>query len=121
MAHLPAPSSDLALQSAPDFIRVGEPWDDQEWRAAAAKPAAIRTEAENYLWSGGPRPHPWGNAAVVRPLGDDGQIGASLAYFPSEDAYQRYRTQQSALQQKPASVLAEINRGLAAGGGATQG
>lgn len=120
MAHLPAPSSDLALQSAPDFIRVGEPWDDQEWRAAAAKPAAIRTEAENYLWSGGPRPHPWGNAAVVRPMGD-----GSYAYFPGEAAYQAFSTRQSAQQQKPASVLAEINRGLAApttaGGGATQG
>lgn len=106
----PAPSSDAALASAPAFIAFDATWDDAEWREAAATPSGRRTEAQQYLFAGGPRPHPWGAAAFVGYLAD-----GRRAFFPNEDAFRAYAGQAQQPAPKAATdALGAINAGLAA-------
>lgn len=115
----PAPASDATLAAAPPFVAFNDTWDDPEWREAAATPAGARTEAQNYLYAGGPRPHPWGATAFVGPLPDpDGR----MAFWPSRAAYDAYRSR-GVTPPPPAaaqSTLGAINAGLAAAAGTPQ-
>lgn len=109
-----APASDATLAAAPPHILVGE-WDDAEWRAAAAKPARDMTEAEKYLFAGGPRLHPWGISAFTAALPDGKQ-----AVFPSKAAYDAHMAKDSNAahdkgQAAGQSGLDALNAGLAAG------
>lgn len=110
--YAPAPASDETLAAAPAYIADGT-WDDPEWRAAAAKPQGTMTEAEQYLYAGGPRPHPWGGLAHTGKLAD-----GSRATFPSRAAYDAHVADEAAGQAKADTkaqgALNALNSGLAA-------
>ena len=110
----PAPASDRTLAAAPEFIVPGQ-WDDAEWRAVAAKPAGQRTEHEQYIWAGGPRPHPWGRAAFMGTL-----PGGAQAAFPSKAAFNAYQATEAGKAQEDAAkaqgTLDALARGLHDGG-----
>ena len=110
MSNPPAPADDATLAAAPDFIVPGT-WDDAGWRAVAAKQDADMTEADKYLYVGGPRLHPWGNAAYTGRLetGED-------AVFPSKAAYDAHTgAAQKTDTAKGAAGINALNAGLAAG------
>lgn len=108
----PAQASDETLATAPPYIAFNETWDDAEWRAAAATRTGVRTEAQQYLYAGGPRPHPWGAAAFVGYLPD-----GRRAFFPNEQAFRDFAGEHN-IEHKPAAPAADalgaINAGLAA-------
>lgn len=112
MATIPVPASNETLAAAPSYIPEDETWPDPEWREAAATRDGARTEAQQLLYIGGPRPHPWGLAAFVGVLDDTGR----RAYFPSRAAYDAWRAQQDAARPAAAgeAALGVINAGLAA-------
>ena len=69
------------------------------------------TEADRYLFAGGPRPHPWGNAAYTGKLssGED-------ATFPSKAAYDAYiGVVQETDTAKGTAGIQALNAGLVAG------
>ncbi|GAC1504705.1 MAG: hypothetical protein NVS1B6_12700 [Steroidobacteraceae bacterium] len=105
-----APASDAALASAPDYIIDGD-WDDADWRAVAARKSSLNTEAEVYLFVGGPRLHPWGAAAFTGPLPD-----GRLATFPNKAAYDKHMGTEAPAEDtaKGEGVLDALNAGLAA-------
>ena len=115
----PAPAADETLRAAPPFIVPGD-WDDVEWRAVASKPASLLSEIEKYLFAGGPRPHPWGNAAHQAVLPD-----GRLAMFPSEGAAKAYLGQSGpdpvATERAAQGALNSLNAGLAAHASANSG
>jgi hypothetical protein len=110
MAQVPVPSSDQTLQSAPEYIVEGVDWVDPDWIAAARAPQ--RSEVQNLLWAGGPRPHPWGNAVHVGVLAD-----GRRAFFPSQAAYDAFMQRDKAQQQRAQDVLQRMNEGLQGAGG----
>ena len=110
----PAPASDDALASAPECIIDGK-WDDAEWRAVAAKPSGERTDQEQYIFAGGPRPHPWGRMAFMGKT-----AGGADAAFPSKAAYEEYKASGGEQAERDAAsaqgTLDALARGLADGG-----
>lgn len=111
----PAPVSDATLAAAPEFVVDGT-WDDKEWRDIAAKPSSARSEAEIYVWAGGPRPHPWGRAAHMTKRQD-----GTAVVFPSKPAYEAYVAAGHDTEMQGAAnaqtALAALNAGLAAHAG----
>jgi len=108
-APQPAPSSDAVLAAAPPYV-VGGTWDDEEWREVAAKPQAQRTEAETYVFLGGPRPHPWGRAAHMAQL-PNGQQAA----FPSKQAYEAFAADEDGKARAAQGTLDTLAASLAGG------
>ena len=109
----PAPASDEVVAAAPEYVLDGQ-WDDAEWRAVAAKPPGTLTEAEKYLWAGGPRPHPWGRASYSGMIAND-----KRATFPTKAAFDAYAAVQSGKatddEAKAQGTLNALARGLADG------
>ena len=107
----PAPASDETIAAAPEYVLDGQ-WDDAEWRAVAAKPASEMTEADKYLWAGGPRPHPWGRASYTGMIAGD-----KRATFPTKAAFDAYAAVQSGKatddEAKAQGTLNALARGLA--------
>lgn len=108
----PAPASDAVVASAPAFI-VSDQWDDAEWRGIAARHPSTWTEAEKYIWAGGPRPHPWGRAAFIAQRPD----GAKVT-FPNKDAHDKHMAEAGKKKLEgdtnAEKALAAMNAGLAA-------
>ena len=109
----PAPASDEVVAAAPEYVLDGQ-WDDAEWRAVAAKPPGTLTEAEKYLWAGGPRPHPWGRASYSGMIAND-----KRATFPTKAAFDAYAAVQSGKatddEAKAQGTLNALAKGLADG------
>ena len=103
----PAPPTDAELAAAPAFIVEGE-WDDAEWRRVASRPYDL-TEAEKYLYVGGPRPHPWGVNAYTGKLPDGRRV-----IFPSKNAHDAYQASDETRDAGKQAGLDALNAALAA-------
>lgn len=108
----PAPASDEMLATAPEFIVAGT-WDDAEWRAIAKKPSSMWTEAEKYIYVGGPRPHPWGRNSYTTARPDGVEVT-----FPNKGAYDTHMKTaadtQASGEHTAQNTLNALNAGLAA-------